>query len=98
MVWAVKEDHMIIELLRGGRIRAPLTKGIRSGELICFLMDTRNEKITEVMLKSIADNIVNNTIEYDLTLARTPLQKEDYDVYENPEPDDREFLWPDFDE
>jgi len=79
IVLSLKDDHMVIALIRGGTIRAPLTEGIRSGEHVAFLMDNRNEHITEVMSKRKADAVVDGSYISDAAL-NMPISEEE-DIY-----------------
>jgi hypothetical protein len=79
IVWAIHEDGMEILLPRGGKILAPKTKGIRVGDAVAFLMDVRDQQVTQVMLKEEADEQVkrgSNHI-FDAACRNTSLGEED---------------------
>jgi len=88
---------MEILLPRGGKIRAPLQEGIRVGQAVAFLMDTRNERVTCVMPKEAADEIVARGSNHilDAALRPAPLEQEDdnYGEYGDRDWNDCSVLW-----
>lgn len=98
IVWAIRKDHMVIILPRGGKITAPLTDGIEVGDAVTFLMNVKNTKIETVMLKEVADTIVKRSSNHflDMALRDMPWIEEEDDYGENIHNDgweDTSILW-----
>ena len=82
IVMSNNSDGMIIELRRGGQIQAPHEEGIELGDEVAFLTDVLEKKVIRVMLKSIADELVERGSNHLFDVAeRDPHQEieEEYD-------------------
>ena len=95
IVTAVCNNHLVINLPHGGNIQAPKTEGIKVGNMVAFLIDAFQKKVTSVMLKDHADEIVKRGSNHLHDIAdKYPQEEEENDSYTTEtEWNDSTILW-----
>jgi len=75
IILSAKDGNFTIILRRGGIIKTPIVDGVTVGDLIVYIVDEINEKITDIILKSHADKIIKCSSNHLYDMAfRNPIE------------------------